>query len=71
MGRLRLSAKKLNAVASVVLVDVVADRSLSLRIADELQVAHESPQIIILKDGEVVHTASHMGISPSTILSHL
>ena len=57
--------------ADVLLIDVVANRSVSLQLADELDVEHASPQVIIIKDGTVVHTSSHMNIRPASILSHL
>ncbi|MDG2454409.1 MAG: bacillithiol system redox-active protein YtxJ [Bacteroidia bacterium] len=57
--------------ANVLLIDVVANRQTSQLLADELNVEHASPQVIILKEGKVVHTSSHMNIRSATILSHL
>lgn len=41
------------------LVDVVFDRALSLAIAERLDVTHESPQAIVLRDGAVTWHGSH------------
>lgn len=57
--------------ADVFLIDVKTNRATSLRIAEELNIQHESPQVIILKEGKVVHHSSHSAIRPETILSHL
>lgn len=43
-------------------VDVIAQRELSNHIADTFSVRHESPQILLLKDGEVVYHRSHWQI---------
>ncbi|PCJ66076.1 MAG: thioredoxin family protein [Bacteroidetes bacterium] len=69
--RIKDARQELNSSAKFTLIDVVANRSISLQIAEELDVPHESPQVIVLKNGKVVHTASHMNIRPSVILSHL
>lgn len=45
------------------LVKVIEQRSLSNRIAQELGVEHQSPQLLKLVDGAVVAVQSHFGIS--------
>ena len=47
----------------VVLVEVQKARELSEEIENRLGVAHESPQVIILRNGEVVWNASHFKIN--------
>ena len=71
LNRLVASQQNLDAASEVVLVDVIKNRSTSLRLADELGVRHESPQVILLSKGEVVYTASHFDIRPEKILSQL
>lgn len=44
-------------------LDLIAYRTLSNEIANQLNVTHQSPQLIILKDGEVSNHASHSAIS--------
>ncbi|MNW28358.1 hypothetical protein D3C74_51830 [compost metagenome] len=46
---------------------VVEDRPVSLEAADVLQVKHESPQVILVKDGSVVWHTSHSDITAGTL----
>ncbi len=50
---------------------VVEDRPVSLAIADELRVTHESPQLILIRDGRAVWHTSHFGIRSAAILEAL
>ena len=50
-------------------LDLIQYRKISNLIADIFGVMHQSPQVIVLKAGEVVHTDSHMGISVKDIES--
>lgn len=52
-------------------LDLITFRSASNAIADQLGVHHESPQVILLKDGVVVHDSSHNSISVSEISKHV
>jgi bacillithiol system protein YtxJ len=53
----------------IYMVDVVADRPLSNMIADRFDVIHESPQAILLRNGEAVVVKSHSSIRPEVFLS--
>jgi bacillithiol system protein YtxJ len=53
------------------LVDVVADRPVSLHIADELSIQHQSPQVLVIKNGKVVLHNSHNGIDGAEVLNSL
>jgi bacillithiol system protein YtxJ len=44
-------------------LDLLRYRSISNRIASEFGVEHESPQALIIHNGECVYDASHMAIS--------
>ena len=44
-------------------LDLLAYRPLSNEIASHFNVYHESPQLWIIKNGECIYHASHMGIS--------
>ncbi|MCL4693538.1 MAG: bacillithiol system redox-active protein YtxJ [Candidatus Hydrogenedentes bacterium] len=46
----------------VYLVKVIEDRPVSNKIAEVLGVAHKSPQVILVRDGQCAWTASHHGI---------
>ncbi|MAD98582.1 MAG: bacillithiol system redox-active protein YtxJ [Flavobacteriaceae bacterium] len=43
-------------------LDLLNYRELSNSIADKFEVVHESPQILVIKNGQVVHSASHYDI---------
>lgn len=51
----------------VVMIDVVADRALSNRVAESLGVFHQSPQAIVVRAGEAVWDASHLGVTAGAI----
>lgn len=51
----------------VYLVSVRRRRDVSLHIAAQTGIQHESPQIIVLRRGEVIATASHDEITAGTI----
>ena len=41
-------------------LDLIRHRDISNLVASELNVVHESPQILVLQDGECVFNASHL-----------
>ncbi|MEP6568300.1 MAG: bacillithiol system redox-active protein YtxJ [Acidobacteriota bacterium] len=51
----------------VALVEVQRARELSTEIEDRLGVAHESPQVIVLRNGEVTWSASHFKITADAV----
>lgn len=48
-------------------LDLIAHRDLSSYIAETFQVHHESPQILLIKDGECILDASHSDISADEV----
>ena len=52
-------------------LDLLAYRSLSNKIAETFKVHHESPQVLVIRDGNCVYEESHMGISMNDILDHV
>lgn len=57
--------------ADLYFLDVIGSRTVSNTIANELEVHHESPQIILLNRGEVVWHESHGQIKGEAIRSAL
>ena len=51
----------------VALVEVQRARDLSREIEQRLGVAHESPQVIVLRNGQVVWKASHFNITADAV----
>lgn len=43
-------------------LDLLANREISNLVADRFEVRHESPQLILIREGKVVHHASHHSI---------
>lgn len=48
-------------------LDLIAHRDVSNAVAERFGVEHQSPQLIIIQDGEVVFDASHSAIQPAMI----
>lgn len=44
-------------------LDLIANRNLSNQVAELFSVHHESPQVLVIRNGECVYDESHMGIS--------
>jgi len=51
----------------VYFLDLIKYRPVSNAVAERLGVPHQSPQIIVLKDGQVIHHSSHHAISLNRI----
>jgi len=49
-------------------LDLIRYRSLSNKVADDFQVHHESPQLLLIKDGECILDQSHGQISVDEVL---
>ena len=52
-------------------LDLIQYRNISNAISHRLEVAHQSPQLIVLKDGEVKHHASHHAIQLPNVLQKI
>lgn len=63
--RLELGWDKENNEVDIFYLDLLAHRDISNLIADSLKVVHQSPQFLVIKNGEVVYHASHISISSS------
>jgi bacillithiol system protein YtxJ len=55
----------------IYIVDVINNRKESMAIADNFGVEHQSPQILVVKDGASIFDASHEAISLKNTLSKL
>lgn len=53
------------------LVDVIKDRPISLYIADKLGIRHESPQLFIIRNEEVVWHGSHQQVHADVLVNKL
>lgn len=51
-------------------LDLLAHRGLSNKVAEVFKIHHESPQVLLIKDGACVFDESHLGISMNDIADH-
>jgi len=52
-------------------LDLLNYRSVSNETANRFGVVHQSPQILVIKDGKSVYDISHNGISMESLKSHI
>ncbi len=51
-------------------LDLIKHRDISHKISQEFKVYHESPQVLIIKNGESVYNESHTAINMQEIVAH-
>lgn len=52
-------------------LDLIASRDLSDLVAREFRVHHESPQVLLIKNGDVIYDNSHFGISYADLMGRI
>jgi bacillithiol system protein YtxJ len=52
-------------------MDLIASRELSDLVAREFRIPHESPQVLLIKNGDVIYNNSHYGISYADIMGKI
>ena len=57
--------------APVYLARAIEERAVSQSIARRTGIAHQSPQIIVLRNGEPIWNASHFAVTADAIAEHL
>lgn len=50
-------------------LDLIAHRNVSNEIAKKWNVEHQSPQVLVIKNGECIYTETHMGINYDEIIN--
>jgi bacillithiol system protein YtxJ len=58
-------------LATVVMIDVIENRPVSLHVADALNVMHQSPQVLVLHQEQAVYDNSHSGIQGKVLLEFI
>lgn len=66
----RLEKAKAPDSADFYYLDLITFRQLSARVAEVFNVYHESPQVLVIRNGECVYDESHMGITMDDIVMH-
>ena len=51
-------------------LDLINNRALSRKVAEEFNVYHESPQVLVIKNGKCIYDESHTGITMDDIVEH-
>jgi len=69
--RLELDGDHLPENLPVYFLDLIKYRDVSNQVAQDFQVHHQSPQLLLIKDGECILDQSHGGISVEEALSEL
>jgi bacillithiol system protein YtxJ len=64
-GRLERSSAPEN--ADFYFLDLISNRSVSNKISLEFKVSHESPQVLLIKNGECIYDESHSSITMDEI----
>src|SRR5690242_6236637 len=62
MAKNRLDRQEAPAGVNFYLLDLIRYRSLSNQIASEFGIRHQSPQVLVINNGQCVYNESHSGI---------
>jgi bacillithiol system protein YtxJ len=65
--RFELDWEIIPAETNLYFLDLISHRAISAQIAETFQVQHESPQILLIKDGDCILDASHSDISADEV----
>lgn len=68
--RLEKEAKDAPQFTNIHLIDVIKQRSLSADLATQINVQHESPQILVISKGQCIFHTSHFDVSLKNIPVH-
>lgn len=68
--RMESGWEKANPEIPVFYLDLIQYRELSNQIASHFEVSHQSPQLILIKNGEAVYQNSHLSINPKDISNY-
>ncbi len=69
--RFEMDMDKLPSDMPLYFLDLIKYRDISSQVAHDFQVHHESPQMLLIKDGECILDQSHGGISVDETLEVL
>jgi bacillithiol system protein YtxJ len=67
MAKSRLERSEVPSGVQFYYLDLIAHRDVSNFLAEHFHVHHESPQVLLIKDGECVYDESHNGINMDEI----
>ena len=67
----RLKGSKEKTDFDIYYLDLLSHRSISNKISEIFKEHHESPQVLLIKNGECVYAESHMGITASDLIEQV
>lgn len=65
----RLKSSKNDQHLDIYYLDLFQYRSLSNKVSEVFNEHHESPQILLIKDGKCIYAESHMSITPKDLIN--
>ncbi len=71
VAKSRLERSKTPEQVDFYYLDLIKFRDVSNKVETDFMVHHESPQVLLIKNGECIYEESHMGISMSEIEEQL
>jgi bacillithiol system protein YtxJ len=71
MAKSRLEREMQPAHALFYFLDLIRYRAISSKIAEDFRVRHQSPQVLIIKNGECIYEDSHNGINMDDIVEQV
>ena len=71
MAKTRLERSAIPQGADFYYLDLISNRPLSAKVAEEFKVQHESPQVLVVMNGQCVYNESHYGIHMEDIKEQL
>jgi bacillithiol system protein YtxJ len=69
--RNRLERNKISPDIDFYFLDLIGYRKVSDKIAETFEVYHESPQVLLIKNGECIYDESHLSIDMNEILDQV
>jgi bacillithiol system protein YtxJ len=68
MAKSRIDKTPSNSTINFHYLDLITYRALSNKISEHFSVYHESPQVLLIKNGTCVYDESHLSIYPEEII---
>ena len=68
LAKNRLENKEIATPIEFYYLDVIGNRPISNIVAETFNIWHESPQVLVIKDGKCVYDESHIGIRMEDII---
>jgi bacillithiol system protein YtxJ len=67
-GRLERAKQPETKIIDFYFLDLIRDRPLSNKVAEMFLIEHESPQVLLIRNGECIYDESHLGITMDDIV---